>query len=398
MARFGKFRQYFKILVFILFIIISIDYALKIKEKKFIKFLFDNYTFKQEKTFLLKKLDSNNEKFDALVNKYCNVYLVNTTVECLKKLAEYDVKKVHFIFDEKNTDFIYYHTFWQPVKSKSHHLNVMKLNILSYLATQNLTRTRLIVWSLQKLSVEDEIKQEFVKYIKSGVLQFRILDLKKLCMKGVFGLKYQYCTQVTNSNLILLSDFVRFLVLYNFGGIYFDGDVLLLRDMIPFWDKTFVYRWSYTESYNTAVMGLNIGHSKEIEDIFKISVLPVLSGKDLVDIFYPMDVTKTIQLINVSDIFTYKDLNVYSSVLFDPAWLCYDSGLVFADNEKFSDNVPLCSFPGFYDLKIDKKDFSIKNFFPGAFTYHLHLSSCGSCKINQHSYCYHIEKYFRSII
>jgi hypothetical protein len=52
------------------------------------------------------------------------------------------------------------------------------------------------------------------------------------------------------------SDAVRFLLLYKFGGMYIDGDVLLLRNLEPFAHYDFVYEWSYVkEGMNTAMCG-----------------------------------------------------------------------------------------------------------------------------------------------
>ena len=385
------FRRKFKLIFFVLFSLIVIDFLLIVKEKNSIIFLNKNYKYKSEDRLIVGRKDSNEDSFDELVNAYCNVNLINVSSECLKRLEAYNTSKIEFVFN-RDDGVIYFHTFWQPIKSKGHHLRVMKLNILSYLATQNLKKTKLIVWSLEKLEVEDDIKSTFKQFVNAGILQFRLINLEKLCVKGVFGLRYKYCTRVTNSNFILLSDFIRFLVLYNFGGIYFDGDVILLRDMIPFWDQTFVYRWSFTHSYNTAVMGLQVGYSKEIEYLFQILVMPAMSAKNLVDTFYPERIRDTIEQVNASKIYNFKDLNVYNSVLFDPAWLCFDSGM------SPTDNIPLCSFPGFYDFKISKADFKMEKFFPGAFAYHLHLSNCGSCTISNQSYFYHVENYFYSII
>jgi hypothetical protein len=168
---------YFKISFILILLIISIELVSEFKERNLVKTLLTNYTFKPQKSFLLKKFDGNIEKFDQLVVKHCNVYQLNTTIECLKKLEEFDTKKVSFVFDDKKENYIYYHTFWQPVSSKSYHLRVMKLNILSYLATQNLIHTRLIIWSLKRLSVENEIKEEFREFIKKGVIQFRLINL-----------------------------------------------------------------------------------------------------------------------------------------------------------------------------------------------------------------------------
>ncbi|KAG0205337.1 hypothetical protein BGX28_003045 [Mortierella sp. GBA30] len=60
---------------------------------------------------------------------------------------------------------------------------------------------------------------------------------------------------------VALSDEARFLILYRYGGMYLDADVLLLRDMSPFYDsgKEFAYEWSSTQMYNTAVLRLKRG-------------------------------------------------------------------------------------------------------------------------------------------
>lgn len=52
------------------------------------------------------------------------------------------------------------------------------------------------------------------------------------------------------------SDAVRFLLVYRFGGIYIDGDTLLLRNLEPFAHDDFVYEWSHLkQGMNTAVFG-----------------------------------------------------------------------------------------------------------------------------------------------
>jgi WD repeat and SOF domain-containing protein 1 len=55
---------------------------------------------------------------------------------------------------------------------------------------------------------------------------------------------------------VAYSDAVRFLVLYKFGGIYTDGDVLLLRNLEPLSQYDFLYEWSFVKNgMNTAVFG-----------------------------------------------------------------------------------------------------------------------------------------------
>ncbi|GJJ72640.1 hypothetical protein EMPS_04998 [Entomortierella parvispora] len=62
---------------------------------------------------------------------------------------------------------------------------------------------------------------------------------------------------------VALSDEARFLILHRYGGMYLDADVLLLKDMSPFYDAgvEFAYEWSNTEMYNTAVLRMNKGSS-----------------------------------------------------------------------------------------------------------------------------------------
>ncbi|KAF9577904.1 hypothetical protein BGW38_006601, partial [Lunasporangiospora selenospora] len=58
---------------------------------------------------------------------------------------------------------------------------------------------------------------------------------------------------------VALSDAARFLILNRNGGIYLDADVLLLKDMSPFYDAPeleFAYEWSNTGMYNTAILRL----------------------------------------------------------------------------------------------------------------------------------------------
>jgi hypothetical protein len=45
-------------------------------------------------------------------------------------------------------------------------------------------------------------------------------------------------------------DFLSFLV-----GIYIDSDVLILRDLTPLCNATFVYQWSDKDADNSAVFG-----------------------------------------------------------------------------------------------------------------------------------------------
>ncbi|KAF9904618.1 hypothetical protein EC991_002548 [Linnemannia zychae] len=82
---------------------------------------------------------------------------------------------------------------------------------------------------------------------------------------------------------VALSDEARFLILNRNGGIYLDADVLLLRDMSPFFDSgiEFAYEWSNTGMYNTAILRLFPGSSvaRRILDGAKERELELLKAK-----------------------------------------------------------------------------------------------------------------------
>lgn len=53
-----------------------------------------------------------------------------------------------------------------------------------------------------------------------------------------------------------VGDVARFILLHKFGGLYVDIDTIFLRDMQPFFDYEFAYKWSIIDGFNTAVLRL----------------------------------------------------------------------------------------------------------------------------------------------
>ncbi len=53
-----------------------------------------------------------------------------------------------------------------------------------------------------------------------------------------------YASHLRPQNMAIVSDAVRFVVLHKFGGMYIDTDILLLRDLQPFYIHEFAYLWS----------------------------------------------------------------------------------------------------------------------------------------------------------
>jgi len=161
-----------------------------------------------------------------------------------------------------------------------------------------------------------------------------------------------------------------------------------------FWYFNFAYRWSFLNSkINTAVMGINKNFDSSVNKLYDIVIQRSKEFDKLVQNFHPHILSLYIYELNDNSIFNWKPLQVLHSYLFDPSWLCND-GLVKRVNE-----TAVCQFDEFTRKKFisDKGEFQFAQFYPGAFTYHLHLKNAGPY-ISNNSYFSHFERYFRSIV
>lgn len=110
-------------------------------------------------------------------------------------------------------------------------------SIRSYLATQNLEKTKLIVWSNYDIS-----KQENMQPYKDH-LDLRVYDDVELAKGTPLEDNKKYLNVYDDERHWMSSGVMRFLVLYKFGGIYMDMDMILLRDFKPILDQSFAYQW-----------------------------------------------------------------------------------------------------------------------------------------------------------
>jgi len=176
-----------------------------------------------------------------------------------------------------------FHIFWRgPISDK------LSLAVHAFLFTQPLDRSRLHLW----IDSSDLPGGKPEKYAKNPFSQDLVSDPIRQYVKihpwyQADQESFAYpsppsqpseTTETTESTTVTrgltmtvdnvvppvaLSDEARFLILHRYGGMYLDADVLLLKDMSPFYDAgvEFAYEWSNTEMYNTAVLRLNKGSS-----------------------------------------------------------------------------------------------------------------------------------------
>jgi len=107
--------------------------------------------------------------------------------------------------------------------------------IKSFIATQNLEKCKLIIWSDYDINDNPRI-QPYKEY-----LDLRLWDAKKEA-KGTILEGIPHLDAMDDKHY-LQSDLLRILVLYKYGGVWVDMDIIFLRDFKPLLDQEYMYQW-----------------------------------------------------------------------------------------------------------------------------------------------------------
>lgn len=189
---------------------------------------------------------------------------------------------------------------------------------------------------------------------------------------------------------------------YVLGGIYFDADVLFLRDMWPLWAMEFSYKWSYLDRYNTAVIALHAGShvSSQISEAAMATAQTAwAAGKSPFRGFHPHYISRIVKGHDPP-----LQLHMLPCALFDPLWLQVDG-----HDDSYAQLSPFATFEAFMQEApsvslIDSKSMDTRNrsqasllhvFFRGAFTYHWHNQ--WDVQPGRNAYFAQFEKLYRTV-
>lgn len=247
-------------------------------------------------------------------------------------------------FDDKDqTDKkTVYHCFWYGNIGRK-----QVFSIKSFLCTQDLHKCRVILW----LDMSDGFKDHEQNPLLKAILPFievRAYDP----VKEIKETPWENYLNITGGhhNLPKRADAFRFLILYKYGGLYFDLDVMFLRNFGGLLNFEFCYAWEAQSYANSALLNL-----KRKGDI-STYILEKSIQKQTV---FPWGI------FNYSDSYL-KELYVFPCAFFDPIW----QGLI-------SENYPLDTFPKFFEPFGHEftnvfEIHSYKDFFSGCYAYHWH--------------------------
>lgn len=166
-----------------------------------------------------------------------------------------------------------FHFYWRVPKDFS---RKQVLPIKSAITSQNLNKTKIILWSNIDLS-----NNEFVKPLLPFI-ETRIWDLKTESKNSPLDNAKVLNGMIDDPLCYLGGDLFRLLCLHKHGGVYIDMDVVVLRDFEPLLPYEFMYQWGSSGTHagepelkqNGAIMRLK-AYSQLCHDLLnELAVIP----------------------------------------------------------------------------------------------------------------------------
>jgi len=155
---------------------------------------------------------------------------------------------------------------WERTGEAAPAVQKLRLSVLSFLATQDLSRTRLHIWTdidvarndttlaqaLHPILVQPELKRSIVlRRFDAGHEFQRVSRNSAVLLQGIYD---------KDSQLAAKSDLQRVIILYNYGGMWVDTDVLLIQDLSPLMGVDWAYL-GQTDLINNAVLSVSAPRS-----------------------------------------------------------------------------------------------------------------------------------------
>jgi hypothetical protein len=141
-----------------------------------------------------------------------------------------------------------FHFYWRVPKD---FCRKQALPVKSAITTQDLSNTKIVLWSNVDLSDNPYVKPML------PFIEHKIWDLNEEAKD----------TPLENSNTVrgivddyrcyLGGDLFRLLCLYKYGGVYIDMDVVLLRDFLPILPYEFMYQWGSSGTTDSEILRQN---------------------------------------------------------------------------------------------------------------------------------------------
>ena len=130
--------------------------------------------------------------------------------------------------------------------------------VSSFLLTQNLTQSKLIVWTDRSWSELSGVRDvQTLLTAAAQHVELRVWNAydELIASNSLLASSAAWYASIDDSQGYLRGDLMRLLLLHNYGGVWVDADVLLLRDFAPILGQQFLYKWGgHCDELNGAVV------------------------------------------------------------------------------------------------------------------------------------------------
>jgi hypothetical protein len=286
------------------------------------------------------------------INLKENFELFTDYVKCLEFLKTVDSDS----YPEAVTNF---HVYSEMKTDKE------LLCIESFLATQNIEKTNLILWSDYDVS-DNRLLEPYKELI-----DFRVYRSEEESV----GTALEGCEKwigASDSKHYMKSGVLRFLVTHKYGGIWADMDMVFLRDFKSILDQEWAYMWGAELDF------YNFGPCAAMMNIHKDSPHSNLCIEEIVN-SEPLADSTVLDHVLLAKVYTKKQFTVFPSTFFNTEWQM---------NTEYKDGIKDYN-PNGLGSQIEsgwfkKNEFS-DHLFEGAFAWHWHNSSYKNHKIESGS-------------
>lgn len=225
---------------------------------------------------------------------------------------------------------VIFHCYWQGMLNEKHLISIKSCYYFNVLNKQN---RKIVLWI--KDYFPSRVYREISKYA-----EIKIFNLEEE-IKGTF---LQQANLYNSFNPVAYSNFVRMVLLYKYGGCWFDLDVFFLKDFSPlfnaFKDEICLYRWERRNYPNSAIIISLAPYDERLQQNMLL-----IMGLNRGWSFQSAQLTYDLPL----------QFTVLPCEWFDAAWL-----------EENTDRL----FDSFFEFS-EQKIF-LDNFYPSSFCYHWH--------------------------
>ncbi|OCF31904.1 hypothetical protein I316_06505 [Kwoniella heveanensis BCC8398] len=180
-------------------------------------------------------------------------HMLSPGISLKRGMSCYDFSSTIQPIPDAPVESLTYHTYWRsdliPFGERQ------TATFLSFLATQPLPHSRLILWTngAEVLSSNPYVKPYLEKW--GEYIKVRQVDMAELTsgtqLQGVISSKPG---EVFDERAWVDGDAIRLLVLWHFGGVWMDMDQVLTRDLHPLMESEWVTQW---DCYDKPYFSLN---------------------------------------------------------------------------------------------------------------------------------------------